>query len=95
MIDAFFMNIELRACPIVRDTNGLALSSRNSGLSDAGYKTACQFARIFHETPAVDQIQPALEAKGIIVEYIETHQNRRFAAVQIEGVRLIDNYVLL
>ena len=32
-----------------------------------------------------------LEAQGFVVEYVEEHWGRRFAAAFIEGVRLIDN----
>jgi len=35
-----------------------------------------------------------LNHQGIKVEYIEEYQNRRFAAVLIGDIRLIDNYLL-
>lgn len=39
-------------------------------------------------------ISKELEALGITVEYIEEFQGRRFAAVKIGDIRLIDNYLL-
>jgi pantoate--beta-alanine ligase len=32
-----------------------------------------------------------LEAEGFVVEYVEEHWGRRFAAAFLDGVRLIDN----
>jgi len=40
---------------------------------------------------SIEEIRNELTQKGIDVEYLEEHFNRKFAAVNIEGVRLIDN----
>lgn len=92
MVDAFFLEIEVRACLTVREPSGLALSSRNHRLSPAGHKKAEQFAKIFHAATSCQQAQAELEDIGVLIEYIEDHQGRRFTAVQIENIRLIDNY---
>ncbi|MDX2346811.1 MAG: pantoate--beta-alanine ligase [Legionella sp.] len=94
MIDAFFLDIELRACPTIREPSNLALSSRNNRLSPAGRKQADAFAQIFHAAASCEEAKAALEKLDIFIEYIEDYQGRRLAAVQIEGVRLIDNYYL-
>ena len=36
-----------------------------------------------------------LEAEGFVVEYVEEHWGRRFTAVVLDGVRLIDNVPVL
>ncbi len=95
MIDAFFLNIELRACPTIRETNNLALSSRNNRLSDTGHQKAQRFAEIFHSASSSEQARAALRKIDIEIEYIEEHQGRRFAAVCVDGIRLIDNYALM
>ncbi|ETO94156.1 pantoate--beta-alanine ligase [Legionella oakridgensis] len=94
MVSAFFMDIEIKSCPTIRETSGLAFSSRNNRLNSEQRKLADQFAHVFHQPLSQEQIITTLQQLGIEVEYIEDHQNRRFAAVNIGGIRLIDNYLL-
>ncbi|BCA96765.1 pantothenate synthetase [Legionella antarctica] len=94
MVKSLFMNIEIKACPIVRETSGLAYSSRNNRLTKEQRILANQFASIFHQNKPCAMIIEELTAAGIVVEYIEEYQNRRFAAVMIGDIRLIDNYFL-
>jgi pantoate--beta-alanine ligase len=95
MAKAFFMDIEINVCPTVREPSGLAYSSRNNRLNKEQKKLAEEFATLFQQKNlSCEQIQEQLNQKGIMVEYIEEHQGRRFAAVLIDNIRLIDNYVL-
>jgi len=94
MVKAFFMEIAIKPCPIAREASGLAYSSRNNRLTKEQKKLAEEFAQIFHQSQSPNAITEALKAKGIGVEYIEDYQNRRFAAVMIGTIRLIDNYSL-
>jgi len=94
MVDTFFMNIDIISCPTIREPSGLAYSSRNNRLSKEQKILAEEFARIFHQNQACAMIIATLKEKGIGVEYIEEHHNRRFAAVMIGDIRLIDNYAL-
>lgn len=91
MVESFFMDIEIVPVPIVRDEKGLALSSRNQRLSSEGIKKAQEFAQILRNGKNFDEILNHLQEKNIEVEYLEEHFGRKFAAVHIEGVRLIDN----
>lgn len=97
MAHAFFLTAQIVPCPIVREDDGLALSSRNVRLSPAGRKLAGQFAKIFSQvnTP-LDIVREQVTRLGIDVDYLEERSlnggvPRRFAAVWVEGVRLIDN----
>ena len=95
MVAAFFMDIEIKACPTIRETSGLAFSSRNSRLNNEQRQLADQFARIFHQTIlSSEQLIVELKQLGIDVDYIEEHEGRRFTAVKIGDIRLIDNYKL-
>ncbi|HAT1868030.1 TPA: pantoate--beta-alanine ligase [Legionella pneumophila] len=94
MVKALFMDIEIKSCPTVREKSGLACSSRNNRLTPSQREIADKFAKIFHQDKSSAMITKELEALGITVEYIEEFQGRRFAAVKIGDIRLIDNYLL-
>lgn len=91
MAQEFFIPTEIVPCPTVREESGLAESSRNRLLSpEAKQKAACLFrALTTADRPA--EARAMLQAQGFVVEYVEEHWGRRFAAAFIEGVRLIDN----
>ncbi|MGJ1212348.1 pantoate--beta-alanine ligase [Sphingobacterium multivorum] len=73
--------IQLAICPIIRDQNGLALSSRNARLSDAGKRTALALSRslqyvkdhIHDAIPLAEIKDKALQiltdTEGLTVEY--------------------------
>lgn len=95
MVNAFFMDIEIVACPTIRESSGLPYSSRNTRLSEEARRLADEFARVFHQHQvSCEIIMQQLMALGIAVDYIEEHQQRRYAAVKVGGIRLIDNYSL-
>ena len=89
---AFFLNIDIIGCSIVREASGLPLSSRNSLLNMEEKKLAEQFAKIFQQLhlPCAEIIQQ-LTACGIQVDYVEDRDQRRFAAIRTGRIRLIDN----
>ncbi len=90
----FFIPTEIVPCPTVRESSGLAESSRNALLSPAGrLKAACIF-RALTTAAGVDETRAMIEAGGLEVEYVEEHWGRRFAAAFLEGIRLIDNVPL-
>lgn len=91
MSEAFFMNIEIIGVPTVRDENGLALSSRNARLSKDGKALAAQFAKILKKSKTKEAALRDLQKLNINIEYLDEVKNHRFAAVHVEGVRLIDN----
>lgn len=91
MADAFFLDTRIVPCPIVRERDGLAMSSRNMLLSPEERKTAPEFYKLLKSNSATESIVRNLENNGFKVDYIEEQENRRFGAVYLGKVRLIDN----
>ena len=94
MTQAFFMPVQVKACPTVREKSGLAFSSRNNRLNAEQRKRAERFATIFHQPKSCDTLIKELNDLEIKVDYIKDFQERRYAAVFIDDIRLIDNYSL-
>jgi len=94
MASAFFLETEIIPCATIRETSALAYSSRNSRLNLEERVLAEQFARIFHQDKPCDTVIAELEALGLEVDYVLDYEGRRFAAVYVGEVRLIDNYEL-
>jgi pantoate--beta-alanine ligase len=91
MVKSFFIDTEIIACSIVRDQSGLALSSRNSRLTPAQYTTAIQFPKLLASLKPCQEIISTLKELGFVVDYIEEFEGRRYGAVRLGNVRLIDN----
>jgi pantoate--beta-alanine ligase len=91
MVKAFLMPVEIIGCPVVRDSDGLALSSRNQRL-DTQQRA---LAPVLHQTisKAVDARTVILELQGagFEVDYVEDYDGQRLAAASLGDVRLIDN----
>lgn len=94
MADAFFISTEIICCPTVRDHKGLAYSSRNLRLDAQGRQQAYQFARIIRQYRSMHRVEEKLNSHHIKIDYLQEHFGRRFAAVIINNVRLIDNITL-
>lgn len=91
MCKSFFIDVEIIACPTQRDFDGLALSSRNLLLSQEERILAKIFPSLLRSKKCTNEIKYELERLGIKVDYIEDFEGRRFGAVNIGSVRLIDN----
>jgi pantoate--beta-alanine ligase len=95
MVKALFMDIEIKTCPTIRESSGLAYSSRNNRLNKEQKLLAEKFAALFQQkNKSCEQITNELILNNVVVEYLEEHQCRRFAAVRIGDIRLIDNYLI-
>ena len=94
MVDAFFMPVVIVGCPTVRETDQLALSSRNLRLSKAHRRIAAGFPRLLATRAPAEEVAHLLEADGFEVDYVQDFEGRRCAAIHCGGVRLIDNLPL-
>jgi pantoate--beta-alanine ligase len=94
MADAFFLPTTIVPVGTVRETDGLALSSRNRRLPAADREKAPAFHRALVDSATPDQASRALRAGGFAVDYVEDVDGRRLGAVRLGGVRLIDNVAL-
>ena len=91
MVEAFFVDTEIISVETVRDYDGLALSSRNIRLSEEERKKAVLFPQLLQSNKSCDEVLNELIENGFDVDYIKEIGNRRFGAVIIGNVRLIDN----
>lgn len=91
MAASFFMPIKIIPCPTLRETSGLAMSSRNVRLSSEGKTKAALIYKFISESTSSTEASQKLTEHGFTVDYVEDFYNRRFVAAFLEGVRLIDN----
>ncbi len=95
MVNDFFLPIDVKSCPIIRENSGLALSSRNQHLSVLGKeKAALIYQTISKLDQSIQECKQILFNYGIEVQYLEEYFGRRFVAAFVENVRLIDNVSL-
>lgn len=94
MVEALFLPVTIVACETMRDTDGLALSSRNSRLNKDQRDKATSFPHLLKSSSTTEQIVKDLELLGFKVDYIVDKWQRRLGAVWVDDVRLIDNISL-
>ena len=94
MVEAFFLSTTIVACATVRETDGLAVSSRNGRLPLADRTRASRFYRVLSVAPTAEAAARDLRASGFAVDYVEDRDGRRLGAVRLGDVRLIDNVPL-
>lgn len=94
MVEAFFLSTTIVACATVRETDGLAISSRNRLLQQADRKRAARFYRVLSVARTAEIAARDLRTSGFAVDYVEDWHGRRLGAVCLGDVRLIDNVPL-
>jgi pantoate--beta-alanine ligase len=94
MTEAFFMDTEIIGGETVRESDGLALSSRNLNLTPRDRTQAPQFSEVLRSELDDDAAASELNRRGFSVDYVRTIDGRRFGAATLGHVRLIDNVVV-
>ena len=94
MVLSLFMPVEVISCETVRAEDGLALSSRNSRLTQEQRQKAAQFPHWLSQSLSINTIQEKLIEAGFQVDYIIEKWGRRLAAVWLGDIRLIDNVII-
>lgn len=91
MAAAFFLGLEVVPCPVVREPDGLAMSSRNVHLSASERRLAPEFYRVLSSGLEPEAMGERLRDAGFEVDYVERRGGRVLGAVRLGKVRLIDN----
>jgi pantoate--beta-alanine ligase len=91
---AFFIETKIVPVPTMREEDGLAMSSRNVRLSESARLVAPEFYRVLSTAMDCAMARAELESLGFEVEYVDERDGRRLGAVQLDGVRLIDNIAI-
>ena len=91
MATAFFLDVDIVGVPTVRETDGLAMSSRNLNLTPEERQLAPQLKQVISSELSDAEATEQLNEKGFEVDYLVTIEGRRFAAATLGSVRLIDN----
>ena len=97
MARTFFLDVKIVPCEIVRESDGLALSSRNLNLDACAREKAPLIHNLISGNSTDDEIAGRLAIAGFDVDYVQSRYGRRFAAAKVGEnpvVRLIDNVPL-
>jgi pantoate--beta-alanine ligase len=91
MASAFFMPVNIVSCATVRESDGLAMSSRNQRLNRQQRAKAAKLYAALTSGKTADEAREMLAKEGFAVDYVEDIPGRRLAAVRLGDTRLIDN----
>ncbi len=91
MVTAFFMPVNIVACPTVRESDGLAMSSRNGQLNEQQRKQAVALYATLQQSKSAQEVNELLVALGFEIDYVKDVANRRLVAARLGNTRLIDN----
>lgn len=91
MVDSLFLPVEIVPVATVRESDGLAMSSRNLQLRPDERERAPLFQKILKSAKDADEARRQLQERGFKVDYVEELWGRRLGAVRLGQVRLIDN----
>lgn len=91
MAEALFLTCEIIPCPLIRESDGLAYSSRNKLLTQSERKLAPNLYKVISSNNSLPKMKKDLTSLGFGVEYIEQIEDRLLVAASLGKVRLIDN----
>jgi pantoate--beta-alanine ligase len=104
MVKELNLPIEIFAAPIIRESDGLAMSSRNVRLDEAGRKSALIISKSLNENSITEMQKVLATEPGFNLDYLEiidedtflpatleSKNKRAIIAGWVNGVRLLDN----
>lgn len=91
MVESFFMDLEIVPVATVRESDGLAKSSRNVRLTTEQRLKAPAIYKALTESSSAEAAATSLTNQGFVVDYVTDLNGRRYAAAKMGDVRLIDN----
>ncbi len=91
MAKDMFLKLDVHGVETVREESGLALSSRNLNLTVNQKELADKYAQIFASSDNLEIIRTNLEKLDLKIDYLKEKWGRKFVAVTIGNIRLIDN----
>jgi pantoate--beta-alanine ligase len=91
MVQDFFLPYKIVPVATVREADGLAMSSRNVRLTPDQREKAPLIYKILTTAKTADEARAVFEKQNWSVDYVKDLNGRRFAAVVVGDVRLIDN----
>jgi pantoate--beta-alanine ligase len=83
------LNIRIVACPIVRETGGLAMSSRNTRLNEQQREDAAFISQILFESKEIQTNYPVRALKSWVIDKINTIEG-----FKIEYFDIVDGFSL-
>lgn len=93
-----FFPVRMVRHPVIREADGLPLSSRNLRMSPGQRQAAGEWARVLRKAAAAGPRRSIVQyrrlvkkVRGVRPEYLESNGGHLHAAVRIGGVRLIDH----
>jgi len=91
MVRAFFLDLIVVSVPTVRESGGLALSSRNARLTAEEKIKAPAIFKTLQQAKNAGEAAALLTEQGFKVDYVTDLRGRRYVAAYLGDVRLIDN----
>lgn len=89
MVRSLSLSVQIVECPIVRDNDGLALSSRNSLLSDEERKVAPKIYKALKESASYANTHSVQETHDMVVNEINTG-----GCLEVEYFEIVDGNTL-
>ncbi len=89
MVKQLGLPLEIIACPIVREANGLALSSRNARLTDSQRKKAVTISKVLFESRNFAPSKPIAELTDWVIDNVNKESELR-----VEYFEIVDGNTL-
>lgn len=90
MVDMLDFQVDIIACPIVREKDGLAMSSRNVLLNDEERKSATQISQTLFRARDLSRNKSLIEIRNLVVDSINNIPH-----LEVEYFELVDDINLM